>query len=209
MTTTIVRKDTKERRQLIELIKEVGGRYRETPVKLATGAETHVYLDLKGVLDRGSRVFLASQVFMAHLGQINDQGIAPTNGATALGGPTMGADVISHAVVAYTPLFNKEHPDEDFKWFSVRDKAKLDHGLGRWIEGAELGPDDKVILTDDVASTGKSLRESYERITETGATVLAVVPLVDRAGKAGAYFAEKGVPYLPVIEYSELGLEAL
>lgn len=207
MTTTNVNRD-----QLIELIHEVGGRYRETPVKLAGGGETHIYLDIKGVLDRASRVNLASRAMIDKLAELQQSGI-PSDEATAIGGPTMGADVLSHALVLWTSMFPgaKTHPEEDFKWFSVRDHAKTDHGLGRWIEGAELGPDDKVILTDDVASTGKSLVEAYERIVETGAQVLAIVPLVDRADKAEKLLRDNGitVPYLPVIRYSELGIEAL
>lgn len=197
--TDIIRADTIARRQLINLIKEVGGRYRETPVKLTGGAETHVYLDIKGVLDRGSRVTLAAKVLALHLEEL--PGI---NEATAIGGPTMGSDVLSHGVAAYNLNLR------DWKWFSVRDHAKTDHGLGRWIEGAELGPDDKVILTDDVVSTGKSLKEAYQRIIDTGATVLAVVPLVDRSDKARDWFENvMYIPYLPVIDYSELGIEAL
>lgn len=182
-----------KREALIKVIAEIGGRYRETPVKLAGGGETHVYLDVKGILTNGNRINLAADVMLATIAQL---GLEPT----AVGGPTMGADVLSHAMVSRS---------NDLEWFSVRDFAKTDHGLGRWIEGKEIGPGDKVILTDDVASTGKSLIESYERIIATGAQVLAVIPLVDRAGKTGPRFAELGVPYFPVIDYSELGLTPL
>lgn len=198
MTTTNSISNTVARSQLIELIKEVGGRYRETPVKLAGGGETHIYLDIKGVLDRGSRLTLAAKALALHMEEL-----AGINQVTAIGGPTMGADVLAHGVAA----FNLN--GRDLKWFAVRDHAKTDHGLGRWIEGAELGPDDYVILTDDVASTGKSLIEAYERITATGAHVVAVMPLVDRAGKTGPRFEELGVPYFPLIEYAELGIESL
>lgn len=197
---------TDTRRKLIDLIKEVGGRYRETPVKLAGGGETHVYLDVKGVLDRGSRLNLAADAMLewlvaqsAAMGEYSEWLLEAT---TAVGGPTMGADVLAHTLVSRTK-------DADWKWFSVRDHAKTDHGLGRWIEGAELGPEDKVILTDDVASTGKSLMEAYGWVLDTGAQVLAVVPLVDRAGVAGKFFEEAGVPYLPLMDYTDLGLPPL
>lgn len=217
MTTTTTYKE-----QLIEVIKEVGGRYRETPVKLAGGGETHIYLDIKGVLDRGSRVNLAALTMIEKLAEVQRSGLEVEN-VTAIGGPTMGADVLSHAITVLTELSpqSKTHPEEDLKWFSVRDKAKTDHGLGRWIEGAELGPEDRVILTDDVASTGKSLVEAYERVVATGAHVVAIMPLVDRADKAENLLRAHGrvfkdlypelaeVPYLPVIRYAELGIESL
>lgn len=205
-TLTIKRAGLTHWQPIVDLVKEVGGRHREVAVKLAGGGETHVYLDVKGVLDRRSRLNLAADAMLEWL---EAQSAVISGGTheflrsiTAIGGPTMGADVLAHVMVARADA-------EDWKWFSVRDTAKTDHGLGRWIEGAELGPDDKVILTDDVASTGKSLRESYERIIETGAQVLAVIPLVERGRSAGAYFEDLGVPYLPVIDYTELGLEAL
>lgn len=202
-----------KRDQLIELIKEVGGRYRETPVKLAGGGETHIYLDVKGVLDRGSRLNLAADAMLQHL-----ETLAGLKQVTAIGGPTMGADVLAHTMVARE--FDT-WTGKDLKWFSIRDHAKTDHGLGRWIEGAELGPDDYVVITDDVASTGKSLVESYERVVATGAHVVAIMPVVDRADKAenllrahGRVFKKmfpelENVPYLPLIRYAELGIEAL
>lgn len=196
--------------QLIDLLKTVGGRYREDPITLATGEQTHVYLDVKGVLDRGSRVKLAAMAMIEKLAEAQTAGI-PTQEVTAIGGPTMGADVLSHAIVLLADLSpsSKTHPDEDIEWFSVRDHAKTDHGLGKWIEGAELGPDDYVILTDDVANSGKSLVEAYGRIYETGARVVAVMPLVDRSDQTAAKFAELGIPYLPLLTSEDLGLAPL
>lgn len=195
---------TTNRDKLIELIREVGGRYRETPVKLAGGGETHIYLDVKGILTNGERLRLAAEAMVEHL--LSHQDVPSFGRITAIGGPTMGADVLAHAATMVYPAYTR-----NLSWFAVRDFAKTDHGLGRWIEGAELGPEDKVIITDDVASTGKSLVEAYERVVETGAQVLAIVPLVDRADKAEKRLRDAGitVPYLPVIRYPELGIEAL
>lgn len=198
------------RDQLATLLKEVGGRYREEPITLATGEQTHVYLDVKGVLDRGSRVNLAALALIEKLAEAQRAGI-PTQEVTAIGGPTMGADIVSHAIVVLAELSpsSKTHPDEDIKWFSIRDHAKTDHGLGKWIEGAELGPEDYVILTDDVANSGKSLVEAYERIVQTGARIVAVMPLVDRSDQTAAKFEELGVPYLPLLTSEDLGLAPL
>jgi orotate phosphoribosyltransferase len=62
---------------------------------------------------------------------------------------------------------------------------------------------------DDVASTGKSLVEAYEKVMATGATVVAVISLVDRAGRTQAGFAALAVPYLPLVTYNDLGLPPL
>jgi orotate phosphoribosyltransferase len=184
--------------QLIDLLKEVGGRYRETPVHLGTGEDTHVYLDVKGVLDRGSRMTLASRALALHL-----EDLAGINQVTAIGGPTMGGDVLSHAIVMDN--LNRR----DWRWFSIRDQVKLDHGMGKRIEGAELGPDDYVIITDDVANSGKSLVESVKYVQETGAHVVAVMPLVDRSDQTSAKMEELGIPYFPLLTSADLGLDPL
>lgn len=114
----------------------------------------------------------------------------------AVGGPTMGADVISHTLACTHYL----------DWFSVRSEPK-DHGLQKLIEGAELGRSDRVLLTDDVVSTGASLRNAFDTVRSTGAEIIAIMPLVDRAGVAEQKFA--GVPYFPLFTYDELGLKAL
>lgn len=189
------------RGQLIELLKEVGGRYRETPIHLATGEETHVYLDVKGVLDRGSRLNLAADALTEHI-----KTLAGFHQVTAIGGPTMGADILAHAIVS-----REFEPGggEDLKWFSIRDHAKTDHGLGKWIEGAELGPDDYVVITDDVANSGKSLVEAVERVQATGAHVVAVMPLVDRSDQTADKMEALGTPYFPLLTSKDLDLKPL
>lgn len=188
--------------RLIDLLKEVGGRYRETPVRLGTGEETHVYLDVKGVLDRGSRLLLAANALTELIETVPDWGKI-----TAVGGPTMGADVLSHTIVTQDHKFLIQ--GDEWKWFSIRDQVKLDHGMGKRIEGAELGPDDYVIVTDDVANSGKSLVESVKYVQETGAHVVAVMPLVDRSDQTAAKMDELGIPYFPLLTSEDLGLDPL
>lgn len=186
-----------ERDHLIELIREEGGKRRDRPVKLSSGGETWVYLDVKGILTTGQKLNLAVNVLRDWIFLLN-LGVK-----TAIGGPTMGADSLSIAMVSMDNGSN-------LKWFSVRDKAKTTHGLGRWIEGATLGPQDNVVITDDVASSGKSLAEASQRVLETGAKIAAVVPLVDRAGLAKDRLASIGITaYHPVIDYKDLELEPL
>lgn len=192
-----------KKHDLIDLLKVVGGRYRETPVVLGTGEKTHVYLDVKGVLDRGSRLNLAADALYSHIWAK----VAEPHRITAIGGPTMGADVLSHTISSRDD--DGIRVAREWKWFSVRDKAKTSHGLGRWIEGAELDSADGVILTDDVANSGNSLIEAYGRIYETGARVMAVVPLVDRSDQTAPKFAELGIPYIPLLTSADLGLEPL
>lgn len=186
------------RDQAIEMMRDLAATPREEPVTLATGEQTHVYLDVKGVLTTRERMNLAADAMNEHLSNL---------GYTAVGGPTMGADVLSHLMIS------RDWPAFDRAWFSVRDTRKTTHGLGLWIEGHRLGPGDRVVLTDDVANSGKSLVEAYERVMETGATVVAIAPFVDRSGMALERFVgsdlDFSVPYVPLMTYEDLGLEPL
>ncbi len=58
----------------------------------------------------------------------------------------------------------------------VRSSAK-EHGQGRRIEGARLGPDDEVVVVEDLISTGGSALEAVSAVRETGATVQAVLAI--------------------------------
>ena len=62
--------------------------------------------------------------------------------------------------------------------FSVR-KTKKDHGIVRWIEG-DIKPGDRVVIIDDVVTTGGSTIKSIERARIEGLNVVKVVILVDR-----------------------------
>lgn len=178
-----------------DALRDIGGRWRENPVTLKDGRQTNVYLDPKNVFSSNRHM---NNVAHAMINHANALGLK----YNAIGGPTMGADVISHGMVAH-------HPDPDMGWFTVRDKAKTDHGLGKWIEGTEIGPQHSVILTDDVADSGKSLVDAYHKVRDTGANVAAVMPVVDRGDATKARFGELGVPYHPLMNYSDLGINTL
>ena len=156
------------RDQLIALLKLRGTMERAVPVRLATGEETKIYLDVKGVLHDGEAMLVAAKAMIEHLVENK----VPYT--TAVGGPTMGADILAHTLVV---IAAQVRPGEDNNWFSIRDHIKTDHGMGKLIEGYDLGPADTVVITDDVANSGKSLVEAVEAVRATGATVLAVKPL--------------------------------
>jgi orotate phosphoribosyltransferase len=63
--------------------------------------------------------------------------------------------------------------------------------------GFELQPGEKVIIVEDIVSTGISIRECIEAIRKTGADVVAAACLIDRS--AGE--AEVGVPLVSLVQY--------
>lgn len=85
----------------------------------------------------------------------------------------------------------------------VRDKPK-GHGLGNQIEGI-LNPGDKIVVVEDLVSTGKSSLAAVEALRKAGAEVVGLVALFsygfDAATKA---FEEAGVPLITLSNYSAL-----
>ena len=71
------------------------------------------------------------------------------------------------------------------------------NGVFELRRGFELAPGEKVIIVEDIVSTGVSIRECIEAIRKTGANVVAAACLIDRS--AGA--ADVGVPLVSLVQY--------
>ena len=71
------------------------------------------------------------------------------------------------------------------------------NGVFELRRGFEIAPGEKVIVVEDIVSTGISIRECIEAIKKTGANVVAAACLIDRS--AGE--AEVGVPLVSLVEY--------
>jgi len=71
-------------------------------------------------------------------------------------------------------------------------------GVFELRRGFTLDPEDKVLMVEDVVTTGKSSREAIVAIEATGATVIAGAALVDRSGGE----VELGVPFIPLVALS-------
>ena len=108
----------------------------------------------------------------------------------------MGADPLAHGVAMVTGK----------AWFSVR-KEQKQRGREQWIEGTRLRAGDRVLLVDDVISTGGSTEIALERVTALGAVVAGVIPMVDRGDIAAGRFAARGVPFVALVSYRDLGIE--
>lgn len=111
----------------------------------------------------------------------------------AIGGLTMGADPIAYAT-ALTSFPSKAH--SPIRAFSVRKKEK-DHGTKRLIEGdVRLG--DRVVIVDDVITTGGSTIQAIEAARGFGLIVVKVVVIVDRQ-EGGKEEIQKHVPIVESI----------
>ena len=181
---------TQEMRQAImRLIEEFGYERREQPFQLSSGEWSRDYFDGKRALGSGDSLRLAAECVVA---VASDAGIT----FDAVGGLTMGADPIAHAVAVVSGT----------EWFSVRKQAKQ-HGKQQLIEGAHIGAGTRVLLVDDVVTTGSSILKALDAVEEAGATVTLAVSLVERGNQSRRRLGERGVRYAPITTYEDFGIE--
>jgi orotate phosphoribosyltransferase len=68
-------------------------------------------------------------------------------------------------------------------------------GVFELRRGFHLDPGTKVLMVEDVVTTGLSSREAIEAVRQAGGDIIAEAALVDRSGGA----AELGIPFYPLI----------
>src|SRR5713101_492661 len=178
------------RQELLRLL--AAKSFRRGEFKLSSGASSDYYVDCRTTtLDaKGSR--LTGQVFLE---EIRARGGRPK----AIGGLTMGADPIVAAVAVTSG---------ELHGFLVR-KAEKEHGTGQRIEGfQEKGA--RVVIVDDVCTTGASTVQAIEAAREFGFEIAGVMCLVEREEAKGRPSVEKaatGVPFISIFTASDVRAE--
>ena len=175
------------KQELLKLIQEKAVVRGER--KLASGKISQYYIDGKQVTLDAQGLFLAAKVIL-HMSQ--------AAGADAVGGPTLGADPLAAAVSVLSSQSGKP-----LKAFIVRKEAK-DHGMQKMIEGPALAPGDKVVMLEDVITTGGSVLKAIKEVEALGAKVVKAICLVDR--NEGASETLVNYHYSPIFTLLDLGL---
>ncbi len=147
---------------------------------LASGRRSDYFLDMKTVLNDG---LVLRRIARLILNRIPDS-------ASALGGLAMGSIPISSAVVL---LSLEARPARPLKGFWIRRDEKT-HGLGGLISG-ELTQADRVVIVDDVTTSGLSVLKAVDITEGAGATVLKVVAIVDRLEGAREKIENHGISF--------------
>ncbi len=155
--------EMKER--LGEIILEKSFKYSENPpFTLASGKQSNYYFNCKPTtLDPEGMNLIGAIIF----DMLKDTGI------TAAGGLTLGADPIANALAVIS--YQKGKP---IKSFIVRKDVK-DHGTKSAIEGS-VSPGDKIVIIDDVITTGGSTITAIEQARKAGLNIEMVITLIDR-----------------------------
>jgi orotate phosphoribosyltransferase len=133
---------------------------------LASGKQSDIYID--------ARLTTMSPDGMVLIGTLGLAAISERNWLPdSIGGLTMGADPVAFSISHTSAL--KGAP---IRAFSVRKEAKS-HGTGNRIEGP-FQKGDRVVVIEDVITTGKSALEAIDAIENAGGNLLGVLSVVDR-----------------------------
>src|SRR5438270_8191806 len=183
---------TTARQELLEMLEHKSFCLGE--FQLSSGSTSDYYIDCRTTTLDAHGAQLVGEVFLA---EIREQGWE----AAAVGGLTMGADPIVVAVAVTSGTIHG---------FLVR-KAEKQHGTGQRIEGfREKGA--RVVIVDDVCTTGTSTVQAIEAAREFGFEIVGVMCLVDREESGGRSNVEKAAapaPFVAVFTASEVRREHL
>ncbi|MFL6301669.1 MAG: orotate phosphoribosyltransferase [Terriglobales bacterium] len=198
------------REQLLQVLAEKS--FKLGDFKLSSGGTSDYYIDCRTTTLDAEGARLTARVF---LDEIMERGWRPQ----AIGGLTMGADpiVVGVAMLSAQQIHgraNDKPGDRPSRWyidgFLVR-KAEKTHGTTKRIEGFhQKGA--RVVIVDDVCTTGASTIQAIEAAREAGFEIVGVMCLVEREEANGRTHVEKaaaGVPFISIFSDSDVRHEHL
>ena len=161
--------------------------------RLASGREASFYLDAKQVVLDAHGAMLVGRAILERLRSLGPH-------PAAVGGMSIGADPITSAVITMAGVEGLP-----LKGFMVRKEPK-DHGTKKYVEGP-VEPGQRVVIVEDVTTTGGSSLLAIDRVQEFGLVVERVVTVIDRLAGAKDAFAVRGIPLESLVTIRDLGLE--
>jgi orotate phosphoribosyltransferase len=191
---------TTHAQQLLSLLARTSFRLGE--FKLSSGGTSDYYIDCRTTTLHAEGGRLTGHAILELL---EANGIE----AEAVGGLTMGADPIVSNVAtasAWRAISRKGAPL--LHGFLVR-KAEKAHGTGRRMEGF-FREGARVVIVDDVCTTGASTITALEAAREAGMKIAAVVCIVEREeanGRPAVEAAAQGVPFLRLFTANQVRAE--
>lgn len=159
---------------------------------LASGKRASYYLDCRRVTLDSRTVNLVADGMLSTMAEFDRP--------DAVGGMAVGAVPITAAILARAPQWG-----HSLCGFFVRKQAKQ-HGAGRQVEGP-VEPGHKVMIVEDVVTTGGSSLQAIDACTEFGLEVLGVLALVDRLEGGREAFEARGIPLRVILTVDDLGIQ--
>jgi orotate phosphoribosyltransferase len=153
------------KQELIDILCHKSFKYSNEPIfKLVSGKLSRFYVNCKPTTLSARGMYLVGHLIFDRIKDGDVSGV---------GGLTFGADPLAVAAA-----FASEMKGQAINAFSIR-KTQKDHGIVRWVEG-DVQPGQRVVIIDDVATTGGSTIKAIERARAEGLEVVKSVILVDR-----------------------------
>jgi orotate phosphoribosyltransferase len=178
-----------DRAALIKLFHERALKFGD--FTLASGKKSSYYLDGKQITLYSHGVRLVSEGLLDLLADVEFD---------AIGGMVIGADPIIGGV-----LTAAAERGRNLDGFLVRKEAK-GHGTKKYVEGP-VQPGMKVVVIDDVVTTGGSALEAAQRVQDFGCEVVQMVGIVDRMEGGAKNFAAAGLAFRSLLAITDFGID--
>lgn len=174
------------RQTLLDLI--VKHAYVEGDFVLSSGAKSTYYINCKQVTLRAEGALALGRLLWELL---------PKDTA-AVAGLTLGADPMVSAVSVVSAWENQPIPA-----LIIRKKPK-GHGTKAYIEGPVLPEKAKIVVLEDVVTTGGSALTAVERLEDAGYEVTQILSLVDREQGGSELYQSKGIKFQALFSIQEI-----
>ncbi|MBN2208118.1 MAG: orotate phosphoribosyltransferase [Candidatus Coatesbacteria bacterium] len=178
------------RERLLELLRELS--LKRGHFKLSSGGTSEYYVDCKMTTLSPEGLNLVGRLVVSRLAEL---------GVRHVGGMTLGADPIASAAAALS--WDEGYPVDAF---IVRKQVK-GHGTGKQIEGP-LPEGARVVVVEDVTTTGRSALEAAAAVEAHGCEVVEVLTLLDRMEGGKENIEAKGYKVFAFFNRDELLKEA-
>jgi len=165
--------------------------YAKKKIVLSSGRESDFYIDCKKTVLTAEGHWLVGKLMFAAVRERFPE-------ALGVGGLTMGADPLASAVSLVSFLGGAP-----LHAFLVRKEPK-GHGTGQWIEGLSSLPQGaKVVVLEDVVTTGASTIKAIERVRAEGLVPVGAITVVDRQEGGREPVEATGVPVVALFVRSD------
>ena len=155
---------------------------------LASGRRSKYYVNGKMTTLDARGAYLIARTFLAMIAD---------DVPDAIGGLTLGADPIIGSMLSLAGL-----EDLALRGFIVRKQSK-DHGTKSMVEGSLLAGD-RVVIVEDVVTTGGSSLQAVAAVKEMGCVIKKVLAVVDREEGGRQNLAEAGCSLEVIFTANEL-----
>jgi orotate phosphoribosyltransferase len=174
------------RKLLLELLTKFA--YSQGDFLLSSGARSSYYINGKEVTLRAEGAWAIGRLLFSLLPEDTE----------AVAGLTLGADPLVSAVSVVSAYENRP-----IQALIVRKEAK-GHGTKAYIEGPTLTEGAKVVVLEDVVTSGRSAMLAVERLRDAGYRVEEIIAIVDREQGGAEFYQSQGIKFQSLFSITEI-----